>query len=250
MFASGASSQEPAEPSAQLRDAIESLQIEVSELIQPRDPRLCDGLLNRFLSESDWRLAPAAATDSMNSVSLSDYTASCPTLRLDEWLAPPYEIAYTATRGFRVYDVPASVRVLTPGRTFIFYAESYFSPMEKERFRDRPDIYPWAGYALAGDRGIYSVVDTTSCERTIELPVHGGYDHRAQRKTNHFSEPFLYSDELYIYDFHNYADRDKDYAGIEVWHLVDSRTVEQVCVFDSADSRQLANTSRLPTPAP
>jgi hypothetical protein len=250
MLTSAASAQESAAPSERLREASESLQIEVSDLVESRDPALCAELLDRIRGDANWTLAPTAVSDSLDSASLAPYKAACPTLPLDEWSAPPWGIAYVATRGFRVYDLPADARMLGNGRRFILYAESYFSAQEKERFRDRPDIYPWAGYASAGDRGIYSVVDMTSCERTIELPVHGGYDHRVQRNTNHFSEPFLHGGELYVYDFHDYAEADKHYAGMEAWHFVDQRAVQQVCVFDSADTRQLLNASRSPTVRP
>src|SRR6266850_930992 len=230
---------------ARLRELISTLPMEIPSGLYPKTPRFCEQLLTSIQASTELvPIQPTVEADGFADERLSSYKEKCSRLDISEWNAPPPPgVLYHAMSDFRVFELPRDFGTLKRAHHFIFYAESYFSPEEKERFKNRPDIYPWAGYAYAdgaGGGGLYSVIDTESCEVTLQLVVHGRFSQRHQRATSHFNQLFIYRNALFAYEFHNYNGEGKDYASVVVWKFAGDDKVRQACVFSSADSREHA----------
>lgn len=228
-----------------LREHIDSLQME-----EPKEHRsvrtpFCNELLSS-IRVGKWIniIQPVVEASTYDDKKLITYKSKCPALALNVWEAPPHAVSYRATKDFRVFELPSDFGEFKKDRYFLFYAEGYFSPEEKERFRQSPQTYPWVGYAYpdgVGGGGLYSVIDTRTCEIGTQLVVHGRYNFKTQIPTRHMNQLFSYRDELFMYDFHLYSDEGKNYGGLVISKVLGPNSVQKICIFNSLDSRRQAS---------
>ncbi len=228
---------------ANLRRLVKSLDFQVQASTSRESPAFCRRVLAFLTTATRKPMQPSAASESFNQTALAPYANYCPGLDIREYESPE-GLPYKATGTFRIFAIPRNLTNRDGETHFMMFAQSYFNSFVKEQFRANPKIYPYAGFAWPDGNGggaIYSIINQTSCSFEDQLVVHGEYNHVAAARTPHFSEPFIFRNALYVYDFHNYVDDDRNYAGLVIWSLDSPGQPRQMCVYDSADSRaQLA----------
>ena len=227
---------------AELRRLVKALDIQPQASTSRGSPALCRSLLAHLTSDDRVPMRPQLVLESFDEAKLAPYVKSCarPSLDVREYKAPPAGLTYWATSTFRVYEIPEKRTNRESKGRFMLFAQSYASSLATEP--PRKEIRRFPGSELAwpdggGGGAIYSIVNRANCSFEDQLVVHGEFNHVKSRPTPHFSEPFIFGKTLYVYDFHNYADPEHDYAGIVVWSLDNPGRPRQTCSYNSADAR-------------
>ena len=230
---------------AELRRLVNALDIQPQASTSRGSPALCRSLLEYMTSEDRVPVRPALILESYDEAKLVPYMKSCarPGFDVREYQSP-VGTTYWATSTFRVYEIPENRANREAKGRFMLFAQSYSSSLAIEPSRKKIRRFPGADFAWpdgGGGGAIYSIVNQATCSFEDQLVVHGEFNHVTSRPTPHFSEPFIFGKTLYVYDFHNYADLQHNYAGIVVWSLATPGRPRQTCTYNSADARAQLN---------
>lgn len=216
------------------------LQLELKKELAGSNSIFCEDLhdnlkKNRFIKI----LQPDVKSDSYKNAAIQEYVKQCPSLDMNKWGGTSGYSNYHGTSNFKIYNLDNNYSGFPRGKYFIYYAESYFSPEKKERYKDKSNVYPWGGYAYATGHGggvLYSVVDRKNCKFTMQKGADGTYNHKENKPTNNLSNLFEYKDSLYQYDL-SVISLEKKYGSMRIWKFVSPNEVKQVCVFGASGSR-------------